>query len=93
LDLEINGGCRDHNNYPRCLGPTSNLYAPSPIFGLMGNGHFIYHEALLVRLVSMAVIVVFGPALCMLLIAGSRLTKHSAQRIGQNMRPRQWHLS
>jgi hypothetical protein len=59
----------------------------------MDNWHSIYHEALLVRLISMAVIVVFGPALCMLLIAGFRLTKRSAQRIGQNMRPRQGHLS
>ena len=54
--------------------------------------HFFYHQALLVRLVTVAVIVVFGPMLCMLLIAGFRLTKSSAQRIGQDMRPRQGHL-
>ena len=64
-----------------------------PIFDAMSNGHSLYHQALLLRLAAMAVIVVFGPVLCMLLIAGFRLTKRSAERIGQNMRPRQGHLS
>jgi hypothetical protein len=64
-----------------------------PIFDAMSNGHSLYHQALLLRLVAMAVIVVFGPVLCMLLITGYRLTKRSVQRFGQNTRRSQGHLS
>ena len=60
----------------------------------MSNWHSIYHQALLVRLVSMAVIfVVLGPVLWMLLHTGFRLTKRFVRRIGQNTRLRQGHLS
>ena len=60
----------------------------------MGNWHSIYHVALLVRLVSMAVIfIVLVPVLWMLFSSGFRLATRFAQRIGQSTRLRHWHLS
>ena len=60
----------------------------------MSNWHSIYHQALLVRLVSIAVIFfVLGPVLWMLLHAGFRLTQRFIRRTGQNTRLRQGHLS
>lgn len=60
----------------------------------MSNWHSIYHQALSVRLVSIAVIfLVVGPVLWMLLHTGFRLTKRFIRRTGQNTRLRQGHLS
>jgi hypothetical protein len=60
----------------------------------MGAWHSTYHEALLVRLVSMAVIVVvLAPVLWMLFSSAFRLAMHFDQRIGQSSRLRHWHLS
>jgi hypothetical protein len=60
----------------------------------MSNWHSIYHQALLVRLVSMAVIfAVLGPVIWMLLRTGFRLTKRFVRRIGQNTRLRQGNFS
>jgi hypothetical protein len=60
----------------------------------MSNWHSIYHEALLVRLVSMAVIsIVVVPVLWMLLSSGFRLATRFARGIGQYTRLRHWHLS
>ena len=60
----------------------------------MSNWHSIYHQAWLVRLVSIAVIfLVVGPVLWMLLHTGFRLTKRFIRRTGQNTRLRQGHLS
>jgi hypothetical protein len=63
------------------------------MFGAMGNWHSFYHEALLMRLVSMAVIfIVLVPVLWML-FSGCRLATRFARRIGQYTRLRHWHLS
>ena len=60
----------------------------------MGNWHSFYHEALLVRLVSMAIIfVVLVPVLWMLLGNGFRLATRFARRIGRHTRLGHWHLS
>jgi len=60
----------------------------------MNNWHSIYHEALLVRLVSMAILfVVLVPVLWMLLSNGFELATRFARRIGHQTRPQHWHLS
>ena len=60
----------------------------------MGNWHSFYHEALLVRLMSMAIIfVVLVPVLWMLLSNGFRLVTRFARRIGQHTRLAHWRLS
>jgi hypothetical protein len=59
----------------------------------MSNWHSIRHEALLLRLVAMAVIVVLSPALYRLPITGFRRTRRCVQRIGQNPELGQGHLS
>jgi hypothetical protein len=60
----------------------------------MGNSHFFYHEALLVRLMSMAIIfVVLVPVLWMLLSKAFRLATRFARRIGQHTRLGHWRLS
>jgi hypothetical protein len=60
----------------------------------MGNWHSIYHAALLMRLVSMAVIFVgLVPVLWMLFSSGFQLAARFSQRVGQSTRLRLWHLS
>jgi hypothetical protein len=60
----------------------------------MGNWHSFYHEALLVRLMSMAIIfVVLVPVLWMLLSNGFRLATCLARRTGQHTRLGHWRLS
>jgi hypothetical protein len=60
----------------------------------MGNWHSIYHEALLARLASMAIIfAVLVPALWTALSNGLRVATRFARRIGHHTRPRHWHLS
>jgi hypothetical protein len=60
----------------------------------MSNWHSIYHQALLARLASMAVIfVVLGPAIWMVLYTGLRLTKRFVRHSGKNTRLRQGSLS
>ena len=64
------------------------------MFGDMSNWHSIYHQALLVRLVSMALIFgVLWPVLWFLFIAAWRLVRPFVRRFGQNTRLRQGHLS
>jgi hypothetical protein len=60
----------------------------------MSNWHSIYHQALLVRLVSMAVtFVVLGPVIWTLLHTGFRLTQRFVRRSGQSTRLREGNLS
>jgi hypothetical protein len=60
----------------------------------MSNWYSPYHEALLVRLLSLALIFgVLWPVLWMLLSIGFRLARRFIRHIGPNTRPRQGQLS